>query len=452
MAVYNDDRPMSYDEAYPDGDDGTVVGSLTKRPTKVGIPEPGTRDPRLPAVVQIAPKQLAHAIVPEPDEGECRSVRRVSLLRASTVKIEQVRFAFEDRIPLGAVTLIAGQGGKGKTTLGLQWLAQITRGTLPGELYGTPTDVVVTSEEDHRGAVLNPRLIAAGADLERVHYIDVTELDTEEVLRLPTDLGALAEEMRRYRARVLLLDPLIAYLPAAMIGDKDQHVRQALAPLANMAEDADAAVIGIMHLNKMQAADLMVRVNGSGGFVNAARSVLAVANDPQDETHRIVAHGKSNWGVIAPALRFRIESRHVAADDGSTVTTSGVVVLGEADGISASDLLRVPVSEEDSSERDDAAEFLRELLSGGPMDAGEIKRMARAQGISDRTLARARDRAGVKFQRQGFGTATRSVWALAALMPPSGHSCHTSSYGTTGTTGTTDDPNAAQSESGDEQS
>jgi len=350
------------------------------------------------------------------DDDDVGSVRRViSLVTASSVRIERVRFAYEDRVPLAAVTLIAGQGGKGKTTLGLAWLAQITRGTLPGELYGTPTDVVIDSEEDHRGAVLNPRLIAAGADLERVHYVDVVHLAENDVLRLPTDLGALAAEMTRHHARVLMLDPLIAYLPQSMNGDKDQHVRQALAPLAAMAEECNAAVIGVMHLNKGQTSDLMVRVNGSGGFVNAARSVLAVANDPQDETRRIVAHGKSNWGVLAPSLRFQIEGREVTRG-GTTVKTSGVVMLGEADGVSANDLLRPSSDDEDATEVDDAVAFLRELLHASAMDSGEIKKLARAQGISDRTLARARVKEGIKYRRTGFGVATRSQWYL-----PSSH-------------------------------
>jgi hypothetical protein len=329
------------------------------------------------------------------DESEPKPThRRVKFTRATDVAIEHMQFAVDGRVPLGAVTLVVGVGGQGKSTLTTTWAAQITRGTLCGDLYGGPADIAIASVEDARGAVLKPRLIAAGADLDRVHFVDVIVDDIEETLSLPDDLEQLEAEMKRHRVRFLIIDPLIAHLPLAINADRDQHVRHALAPLAKLAERLDVAITGIMHLNKRDASDIMVRVNGSGGFVNAARSVLVVGADPEDPDQRIVAHGKSNVGILAPSERFKIETRWVEDD----VKTSGIAFLGEVN-VTASDLVRG--EDGDRSALDEAVEWLADRLDNGPVSASQIKIEGERAAHSFRTLQRAKKELRVKSIKTG---------------------------------------------------
>jgi hypothetical protein len=372
--------------------------------------QPGFYDPEIEEAIHDA-QQSARSEY----SGSKESGRVVTLTRASDVEIEGVRFAIDGRVPLGAVSLLVGVGGLGKSTLALAWAAQITRGTMSGDLYGKPADVLIASAEDARAQVLVPRLEAAGADCHRVHFPEVTVGGLCEGLALPIDVNGVAEQMARRGARLLLVDPLIAHLPLSINADRDQHVRLALAPLARLAEELDAAVVAIMHLNKREAADIMVRVNGSGGFVNAARSVLVVGADPTDPESRIVAHAKCNVAELAPSRRFRIESRSIRGRDGD-VNTSGVVFMGDAEGVTANDLVRTG-SDDDGTAVSEAVAFLRETLPiGQEIPAGEIKRLAGHAGIKNRTLERARQREGVAVRRRTFGGPY--LWCRDSSSPP----------------------------------
>jgi hypothetical protein len=160
----------------------------------------------------------------------------------------------------------------------------------------------------------------------------------------------------------------------------------------------------------------MLRVNGSAGFVNAARSVLVVGPDPDDEDLRVVAHAKCNVAELAASQRFQIETRTVDGPHGP-IDTSGVVALGAASGVRANDLVR---SRDDGpTEQEAAADFLRQTLEDGPSLAADVKTSARAAGFSVRTVERARKRAGVAFRRTAFGGAYE--WYLDACSPTDAH-------------------------------
>jgi len=349
--------------------------------------------------------------------------RQVALVRASEVRMEQVRFAIARRVPLGGVTLLVGMGGLGKSTLTISWAAQLTRGDMAGDLQGQAVDVVIASAEDARAAVLKPRFVAAGADPDRVHFIDVISAGVADSLSLPVDVDELAEKMRKLGARLLIVDPLIAHIPMTLNADRDQHVRHALAPLARLAESEDIAIVGVMHLNKREASDVMVRVNGSGGFVNAARSVLAVGADPEDPERRIVAHAKCNVAELAASQRFRIESRSVTDEDGTEVRTSGVVLLGDAPTVSASDLLR---SMPDSVADDDTADA-QQVLEGILAEADEqsmwvkeaVAAMA-AAGFSKDQAKRAKAKLHVRSIKVGRPGDPDSGWQWVLPRAPEG--------------------------------
>jgi KaiC/GvpD/RAD55 family RecA-like ATPase len=90
--------------------------------------------------------------------------------------MEQTRWAWQDRIPLGGVTLLAGQEGSGKTTILANVLARATRGQLPGDLIGDPVGCVYATAEDSHSRTLAPRMAAAGADLDRIFFVEVDGL------------------------------------------------------------------------------------------------------------------------------------------------------------------------------------------------------------------------------------------------------------------------------------
>lgn len=328
-------------------------------------------------------------------EVEAPSVARVPfLIPAADVVMENATFALNPYVPLGAVTIVAGLGGLGKTHLTTATAARASRGQLHGDLRGIPVGVVVATAEDALAQTMVPRLKAAGADLGRISFVNV-----ETGFAIPDDLERLEAAMvTRGDVRMVALDPLIAFLPTRLDSHKDQHARVALAPVAALAERHRAAVLAVMHLNKSaEAGALFLRVSSSVGFLNAARSAILVAEDPDDETARVMAHGKHNLSEPGESLRFRIEGVEVQRSDGQMVKTSRIAWLGSSKH-STADLLR---SDHRRDPRDSAEDWLIEQLQDAPVLVTDLRVAADAEGHSWRTVERAKKELGIEsFRRE----------------------------------------------------
>jgi hypothetical protein len=347
----------------------------------------------------------------QPDEVDPMG-RRVRLTKATDVKSEVVRWAWQDRLPLGALSLLAGQPGLGKSTATSYLAAQLSRGELEGSLYGDPCDVLLVTLEDHIAAVVRPRLEAAGANLDRVHFLGVEEEGQDGLITLPDDLPAIEEAAQRLNARLLVIDPIVATLSKSTDAHKDQSVRRALAPLASYAERAGIAVCAVMHLNKGEADNLLNRVSGSVGFGGAARAVLGFMRDPDDADadagyDRLLLPVKSNWGQYPKTLRCRVESASIETTDGPS-SQSLLRVIGESD-ITQADLS----GNTEPGEGDEADEFLDEQLGDGEWHPRrEIKTAADAQKLAWKTVERAAKNKAVERERKSEFHA-QSEWRLA---------------------------------------
>jgi len=128
-------------------------------------------------------------------------------------------------------------------------VARASRGQLPGDLFGQSVTVALATAEDAISQVVVPRLIAAEADLDRVRIIQVRREGTVGGLALPDDIDKLREQLIAAEARIVVVDPLVAHIVGSINTWKDQDVRRVLAPLAHPAEEADAAVVGVMPSN-----------------------------------------------------------------------------------------------------------------------------------------------------------------------------------------------------------
>jgi hypothetical protein len=360
------------------------------------------------------------------DTGTPRGRRKVVLTPAPT-EVRPVRWLWQDRLPLGALTLLAGREGIGKSTVAYTLAAQVTRGTLPGRHHGQPKAVVVCATEDSWEHTISPRLMAAGADMDRVFRVDVvTSEGADGILSLPGDLSALADEMREADAALLLLDPLLSRLNAALDTHKDAEVRQALEPLVTFADRSGCAVLALIHVNKARTDDPLSSIMGSRAFAAVARCVMYVVTDSSDPDVRLLGTPKNNLGKSnGPSLRFRIESATVAHTDEGPVTAGRLRWDGE-DSRTVGDVL---ASSQDTAEvravRDEARDWLLEYLAneGGAALAGEVKRAARAAGYSDNALRAAR--AALRVQVVNLPVVPRRTeWRLPGTQvddPQDGH-------------------------------
>jgi hypothetical protein len=355
--------------------------------------------------------------------------RRAVLTTARRIESQRIRWAWRGRIPRRSMVVVAGEKGLGKSALTNAWLvARATRGELAGEFKGHPLDVLVLTAEDDWSSVVKPRLIAAGADLDRVHRLTVEDASGECTFTLPDDVPLVEQEIAGLRAQrvevgMLVVDPIGAFLAERTDSHKDASVRRALAPLSKMAERLDLAVVVVAHLTKDEGKRLLARVSGSGAFVNAARSVLAVARDPNDPEGeagglRVLVHVASNWGRLAPALACHIEAERVALDDGSVES----VPLWVIDGESSVSLEELQGGQSES--RTEVEEEIAAVLAEGARPSRDVKgEVAKALGLTRKTVERhavaMAERGELvireKGEREGGANAPRrfTEWALA---------------------------------------
>jgi RecA-family ATPase len=341
-----------------------------------------------------------------PPRAPRRAERLIESVPASEIEAKPVRWLWDGRLPCAMLSLLAGEEGLGKSQVSIAIAAQLTRGELEGA-YGNGADVLFAITEDTREHVAKPRLEAAGADTERVHFVDVIEDDQTTGLELPADSYALMEHAAELGSPLVVIDPLSAFLDRHTDSHKDKDVRAALAPLAAAAEEFEVAALGIMHINKGSSTVARNRLMGSVGFRAAARSVLVLGLDPLDARGaeggaRVLALDKHNLGPPKQSVRIQIESAEVCGAEGTTIPTSSAL-FGEYCDHNATDVLGAAASHADAPKRREAEDFLRDQLGGGPLPTAEIHVAGEAAGISKATLRRAKEALEVEAVQQAGG-------------------------------------------------
>lgn len=356
------------------------------------------------------------------DDRSPDGLAQLKLVRASSLSVTRVSWCWDHRIPLSAVTLLAGREGLGKTALCGDLAARVTRGQLEGDLRGELADVVYVGTEDDRESVLLPRLIAAGADLDRVHFVTLADGIQFAVEADIADLSAALADLDR--TGLVIIDPLDAHLGATIDSHRKAEVQRSLARVALLAQEHRAAVVGIAHLNKGDSRDVLTRVVGSVGFTTSTRSVLGVGPHPEEETDRICVLAKSNVTdrYAVPAIRFRVEGALVdVPGDPDPISTARIVWLGEEPDIDANAVVSGLDSEE-RTQREECADWLRDYLTAEGAPFREVKSSAIEAGFSLSTLHRAAKRAAVTIRRRDGERGRPSVWSLEAVPEVSTHS------------------------------
>ncbi|VWD62926.1 topoisomerase [Burkholderia lata] len=349
-----------------------------------------------------------------PGSNDTQARPSVTITRASNVVPEAIRWLWPDWLPEGKLTLLAGSPGTGKTTLALALTATVTRGGAwpDGSACNRPGDVLIWSGEDNPADTIVPRLMAAGADLDRVHIITGRTDENGELLPFDpaADMPLLAERLSDMSdAQLLILDPIVS----AVSGDAHRvnDVRRNLQSLVDMASAHRCCVLGISHFAKgTKGSSPAERVIGSQAFVALARMVLVAGKDEAAE-RRILARAKSN---IAPDDGGVAYSLEMAETDG--ITASRVVWGALIDG-SARDILGdVERDDEDRTGLDDACEFLAGLLSDGPVRTKVLKADADGAGFNWKMMQRAASKLDVEKRKVGMKEGWE--WALAKETAP----------------------------------
>lgn len=340
------------------------------------------------------------------DESDCLPVSAVPLppgfVSASTLVAEPVEWMWPGRLPIGALVMIDGDPGLGKSTLVYDIAARVSKGrAMPDGSPGVDASfVIVANAEDDPHRVIAPRLDAAGADRERIVIPaigDMPYLDEAWLARLE----ALAVQTG---ARLLTIDPLTAFLPPGTNTYRDSEVRHVLRPLADLAQRHRLTVLLVRHPTKNTDTKMLYRGGGSIGIIAAARAGFVLAEDPTDRndaTRRVLAATKMNLARMPRTIRLQ-----VCDPEGDEMP---VIRWGDEIDLAADEL--VNIVRRPASRRDEAKTFLLDALAAGPVPSVEVLELADDEGIADKTLRRAARELGVQMSRIG-GSDGHHVWSL----------------------------------------
>lgn len=340
----------------------------------------------------------------------------VELIECASLKPEPIRWLWPGWLARGKLHVLAGAPGTGKTTLAMDFAACVSAArALPSGWRPQRGNVLIWSGEDDPSDTLVPRLIGAGADLTRIRFVgDVRQggehypfdpaRDVDKLAAAIADMGSLA---------LLVIDPLVS----AVSGDshKNAEVRRGLAPLVDLANRMDAALLGITHYSKgTQGREPLERVSGSLAFGALARIVMGTVRQQTEDGSppaMLMARAKSNIGPDGGGFAYAFEQVELAGHPG--LTASRIAWGGPVEG-AARDLLAEPEpsAEREAPAREEAESFLLELLRAAPLRTDAIKAEAKEAGFSWATVRRAKDTLGVKATRKGYGEEGGWFWNL----------------------------------------
>ena len=314
-------------------------------------------------------KYLREAIygLKEPPQEET-----VEIIRMSEVDTQTVEWLWEPYIPFGKVTIVQGNPGEGKTTFALRLAAACTnRKPFPHMAAHEPFNVIYQTAEDGLGDTIKPRLMEAEADLDRVLVID----ESKQGLSLSDE--RIERAIRQTRARLIILDPIQAYVGEKTDMNKANEIRPMFRRLAEIAERTGCAVILIGHLNKAAGGQSAYRGLGSIDFRAAARSVLLIGRVKREPNVRVIVHDKSSLAPEGKPIAFCLDPE------------TGFSWIGEYD-ITADELLS-GAGGNTATKTEQAERLILDLLADGKELASEdIVKAAAEAGISERTVQNAK--------------------------------------------------------------
>ena len=344
----------------------------------------------------------------------------VSLIRGSSIVPEAIRWIWKDWLSCGKFHIIAGAPGTGKTTIALALAATVTAGgRWPDGSRAEPKNILIWSGEDDVKDTLLPRLLAMGADHTRIYFVGPVMVDGKS---RPFDPAKDIAELARVAAEIggiglIIVDPIVNAVPGD--SNKNAETRRSLQPLVDLAQKLDACALGVSHFSKNTAGRNPVeRVTGSVAFGALPRVVFgtAMTTDKEGHTERIFVRAKSNIGPDGGGFNYDLEQKTVP---GHHALQASCLLWGRPLDGSAHELLSVAEQvDEERCATDEAIDFLRSILVGGPMKASEVIKEAREAGIHDKPLRRARERLGITPVKQSFSGGWE--WSLSAPKMPQG--------------------------------
>ena len=342
--------------------------------------------------------------------------KQLVTITASAIKTAQIKWLWPDVIAIGMTNLFTGNPDQCKSLMIVDTAARASRGQdwLNGAKNNLgPIEVLMMFNEDPADTVVVPRLIAAGADCNRIHILRhvKTSADTPREFAIASDLQLLRGFVEAHpEVRLIAIDPFSAYFGSEKKLNDDQMVRNVTAPLVQLAEETGVAVLNNSHLNKTIGLTAIQKVIGSMAVVAIHRMawLFTSADDGQDRTERLMLPLKHNITANHDGITFSVESVPVHLDDGALSSQPRILYKGTTE-MSAED--SIGMTTEQKTQLQHVVEILREELDDHMQkDNGPISRRIKAevQNCSNSLITKARKVAGV----QSIKTGKKWEWVL----------------------------------------
>lgn len=347
----------------------------------------------------------------------------VTTINGCHVKPEPVSWLWSGWLAAGKLHIIAGRPGDGKTTIALTIAAVTTAGgRFPDGQQAPIGDALIWSGEDTAADTLVPRLLLAGADMSRVHFVDKTIVgELKRPFDPAIDMQPLADAVRTLgNIRLVIVDPIVSMVA----GDSNMAatVRRSLQPLSDLAASTDCAALGISHFTKNTAGkNPLERLTGSLTFGAAARIVWGTAQQQGGEA-RVLVRVKNNLSAGDGGFEYAVTES--ALPDDPLITSSTIAwgrpiegnaedILGEAEGTGG-----------EGGSADEVREWLRALLANGPVNAADGLKLGEELGFSENQIFRARRKLGVISDKPGYGVGW--AWSLPNAEESEESTCNSS--------------------------
>ena len=304
----------------------------------------------------------------------------LKLIQMSEIETEEISWLWFPFIPYGKLTIIQGDPGDGKTTMVLNLAAKLSKGELfeEGNEVTEPVNIIYQTAEDGLADTVKPRLESAGADCTRIMVID----ESDKSLSMADE--RIEEALKTTNAKLLILDPIQAYLGGGMDMNRANEARDMTKRLGALAEKYKCAIVLIGHMNKAGGTKAAYRGIGSIDFYAVARSVLLVGRIEGEPDKRAMVQIKNNLAAFGHSKAFEL------SEDGFRWIGDYEITADEVLGGIAPKV----------NKQDRATALLKELAENHRMlPSKEIEEAAREENISKRTLENAKHELGIKAKK-----------------------------------------------------